>query len=163
MAKSQSTRLNLLRGLLGAVLWGGVGVAAPAATLFAITVARWLYLSYPGTSVFDLRVDLVPLSKDLIAPVIGCAAVLASAGWAAYAPVGAFRFAKSLAIVFAMSLPLWFILTSIKLTPRRFKSAEHPAMYPSEFLVIVCPPSIVAALVTAARTKRQPEISMRQD
>lgn len=163
MARSQSTRLNLLRGLLGAVLWGVVGVVAPAATLLAITVARSLYLSYPGTSVFDLRVDLVWLSEDLIAPVVGCAAVLASAGWAAYAPVGAFRFAKSLAIVFAMSLPLWFILASMKLTPRRPKNADQPAMYPSEFLVIVCPPAMAAALVTAAQTKRQPGTSMRQD
>jgi len=98
-----------------------------------------------------------------LGPVVGCTVVFACAGWATFAPVGAFRFAKSLAIVFVMSLPLWFFLASMQFTPRRIKSVEHPAMYPSEFMVIAGPPVLAAAMLTAVRARKESAALIRQD
>ena len=142
--------LEPLRGMRAAAAAAAIGAVAPAALMLAFTVCRW---AVQGSSAFDRQFDLLRLKRDLLGPIIGCSCVFACAGWATFAPAGVFRFARSLAIVFTSSLPVWFVLSSMQLTPRRIGYVRDPAIYPSEFLVIVAPPILAAGIVTLVRMK----------
>ena len=78
--------------------------------------------------------------------------LLAAAGWATFAPAGRHRFAATLAIVFVSSMGLWFMLGWMQLTPQRFKGIDHPEFYPSELMVLIGPPALVAIGLNLGRS-----------
>ena len=146
------SKFNLSRGVRGTVLWAGIGAVAPVVMMVVFTLCRWCVWE---ASASDRQYDIAHLPDSLLWPVIGCAAVCACTGWATYAPIGSFRFAKSLAIVFAASVPLWLVVGSMGLTPRRTKGIENPAIYPSELILVIGPPIVAAILLAAIRVKRE--------
>ena len=152
--KSTILDLNPVRGLLAAVVGASAGAVAPIAIMVACVVLRWWIT---GASDFDRRYDIGWIRENLPGPVIGCAMVCACAAWATFAPRGSFRFARTLAIVTAISFCLWFVVGSMELTPRRLKGIEHPMFYPSELLLLMGPPIVAAALVTAIRVRGTPQ------
>jgi hypothetical protein len=144
--------INLPRGLFGAISGAVIGAVAPAALAMGFTACRWVIF---GTAEFDRVYDLRHLRSDMIGPVIGCSVVFACAGWTTLAPrVGRYRFAWTLATLFLITLPLWFVVVSMELTPRRYKGVHHPEFYPSELMVVIGPPIVVAIILTAVRARR---------
>ena len=118
--------LNLPRGLLATILCGLLGPLAAMSLALGFIVCKWLVA---GAAENDLQYDLKYLPETMIYPLVGCAAVFACAGWATFAPAVAGRFTKSLAIIFSVSVSLWFIIGVLELTPRRVRSVEHPVFY----------------------------------
>ena len=151
MAEPRQPTLNVPRGACGAVDSAAVTAVLVVALYGAFLAGRWLL---EGATEFDRALDLRAMRKELVFPILGCAAVGAGAGWAASAPWGRHRFAWSLAAVFLASLPLWIVLGWLELTPRRYKGVEHPAMYPSEALEVVGPPLVAAAILGFVRARR---------
>ncbi len=155
MAKPLPTWPTLIRGLCGAILGAAVGAVAPAAIVFG-GAACWWYAR--GTSEIDRMYDRHAVLPDIPGLVVAGATVFACAGWATLAARGTHRFARTLAIVVAITVPLGcvvgWLVRSVELTPVRYKGVEHPAWYPSEVAVaIVCfvIPIAVAAILTAVR------------
>ena len=148
---SRQRNLNFVRGILSAAAWGLVGAIAAVALVSLGTLAYW-HLN--DTRQFDRQYDINWWRTRALPPIIGVTTLLACAGWAAYAPRGKHRFATTLAILFFLSIPLWFVLGSMELTPRRVKSVEHPPLYPSELLVLVLPPIVVSIALSVLRGHR---------
>jgi len=155
MAKPLRTCPTLLRGLCGATLSAVVGAVAPAAIVLGGTACWWYAW---GSSEIDRAYDHHAVLPDIPGLVVVGATVFACAGWATLAPRGTHRFARTLAIVVAITVPLWcvvgWVVRSMELTPVRYKGVEHPAWYPSEMTVaFVCLviPIVVAAVLTAVR------------
>jgi len=119
---------------------------------FLYTVGEWVIA---GASEFDRNSDLQTLQNKIELPVIGCSLVCACAAWATFAPAGTFRFARSLAIIFAVCVPVWFILGHVVNTmgavPLRLKGTHHPTLYPIEWILLMAPPILVTAILTATR------------
>ncbi|WP_435021177.1 hypothetical protein TA3x_002225 [Tundrisphaera sp. TA3] len=85
-------------------------------------------------------------------PLIGCTTVCACVGWATFAPAGPFRFAPTLAILFAACVPAWWLgtLTRDALFPHH--KGDDPFAYEwPVVLVVVAPPIAVAFLIGRAR------------
>jgi hypothetical protein len=151
MNESHRSSLAFSRGLLAAILCGLGGAVASVAVALGFTVCRWLV---SGTTEYDrLRIDLRSLESDMVIPIIGCAIVFACAGWATFAPAGTYRFARSLVVVFLVSVALWYVIGSMELTPRRYRGIEHPLLYASELIVLMASPMLAAALLTVIRIR----------
>ena len=156
MADRQQARIKLWRGIRGASICGLAGAIAPATLMIGLTLCGWAVLR---SSEFERGLDWRWLKDSIPRPTIGCASVCAGAGWATFAPAGTFRFARTLAIVaaisilwpWAMALILWLLDMSLDLVPERRKGIQHPSMYRSEFLVLFVPPILAGALVAAIR------------
>jgi hypothetical protein len=155
MAKPPWTWPTLLRGLHGAILGAVFGAVAPAAIVLGGAACLWHAW---GSSEIDHAYDRHAVLPHIPALVVMGATLFACAGWASLAPRGAYRFTRTLAIVIAITVPLWcntgWVVRSTELTPVRYKGIEHPAWYPSEMAVaIVCliVPIVVAAVLTAVR------------
>ncbi len=136
------------RGTCASALGALIGGTLPAAALMLFTFCSWFVA---GASEFDRQVDLRRLREDLVWPVIGCAVVCACAAWTTFAPVGKYRFARTLAIIVAVCVPMWFVLNAMALTPRRLKGVGHPAIYPSELIELIGPPVLIAVILTVVR------------
>jgi hypothetical protein len=146
---SRQPRLAPVRGILAAMLGALGGALTPITILGSFTVCRWYF---EGTPAIDRQWDLDRFQGKLLWPVIAFATVSSCAAWATVAPRGTYRFAKTLAIVFSVSLPLWFAPLLLGLSPRQpRKSADHPAIYRSELVVMIGAPLIATALLTAIR------------
>ena len=145
--RGEEAELRVLRGIGSALSLGVVGFLAPVLALLGFTALRWVV---EGTSDFDRRFDLDWLPKKAIFPAIGTGFVFAGAAWASFAPCGVHRFARTLAIVFAVSVPSWYALAIAGMTVPRLKSIQHPLIYPREVFLLAAPP-ILAGLVLAAR------------
>jgi hypothetical protein len=144
------SRLNLVRGFFATIVCTLVGAIAPICIMVSLSLLRW-WIS--GASEWDRKYDIHCLKTSLFDPVIGCATVCACAGWVTFAPPGRFRFSLSLATIFAITMPIWFIAFSLEITPRRYKGIQHPAIYLSELMVLIVPPILAAAIVTALRLR----------
>lgn len=157
MADRQQARIKLWRGIRGASICGLAGAIAPATLMIGFTFCRWAVLR---TSEWDQGSDWYWLKRSIDLPTIGCASVCAGAGWATFAPAKTFRFARTLAIVAAISVFLWPMAMSLDLAPHRFKGILQPLVYRSDFLVLFVPPILAGALVAAIRISggRQPDV-----
>jgi hypothetical protein len=124
--------LDIRAGVLGAVVWCVIGALAAAVAVAVLDLNQ----SYLSTAMW---------------PVLGCGAVFACAGWAARSSRPARGFVRSLIVVFFGSIVLWTVLAGLELTPRRLKSVEHPLIYPSEAVVLLVPPVLMAVILTALR------------
>src|SRR5262245_34939147 len=113
--------------------------------MLGFTACRWLI---SGATEMERQYDLQSLKNELNFPVVGCTVVCACAAWATFAPAATSRFARSLVVVFLFSVPLWYILMSMELTPRRLKGMDQPEFYLSELIVLVAPPLAAAVLLT---------------
>jgi len=151
MAEPRQPPLKVLRGACGAVAGAAVAAVLVVVLYGGFMAGRWLL---EDSTEFQRAVDLRAMREELVVPILGSAAVGAGAGWAASGPRGRHRFAWSFAAVFLASLPLWVVLGSLELTPRRYKGVEHPAVYASEALVVVGPPLVVAAVLGFVRARR---------
>jgi hypothetical protein len=127
---------------------------APAAIVLGVATCWW---SAWGSAEIDRAYDLHVVLPDIPGLVVG-ATVFACAGWATLAPRRTHRFARTLANIVTITVPLWcvvgWVVSTMGLTPVRHKGVEHPAWYPSEIAVaIVCllVPILVAAVLTAVR------------
>lgn len=88
-------------------------------------------------------------------PVIGTSAILGCAGWAARASRPPLGMGSVTFIILVGSIFMWILAFSAQVTPRRLKSIEHPQIYPSEAIVLLTPPILMAALITLlARTSK---------
>ena len=144
-----------LWGLYGALMSAIVGAVIPTAIVLGGATLWW---HARGSSDLDRSYDrnsVLPSTPSLV--VVG-AVVFACAGWATFAPRGKHRFARTLAIVVAITAPLWavvvWLVRELELTPVRYKGLEHPAWYQSEIAVaIVCLviPIVVALILSAVR------------
>lgn len=149
--RSGERPFNVLRGIRAALLCGAIGGAAPILFVVTYTMGRWVI---EGTSDFDRAYDLYRLPQVLVFPVIGTAFVFAAAGWATYAPKGSYRFARTLLLIAVISVPSWFALAGMGMAVPRYKSIEHPPIYPREALLLVVPPAVTAVVLTMLRSDR---------
>ena len=147
--ESSRSKLNPVRGVFAAVVGALVGGVAPIVVLAAGTVIRWWIT---GASEFDRRYDIGWVRNALPGPVVGCATICA-ARRATFAPRGRYRFARSLAVITAISLGVWLVVGSMELTPRRLKGIEHPMFYPSEWMLLMGPPIAAAVMMTVFRLR----------
>ena len=148
------SRLNIRRGLIGALVCAAIGAIVSAGPLLLLDLdflaRRWrdpVKLSTTEDYLFWAQ-------NTLTWPVVGCAFVLGAAGWATYAPRGKYRFVTSLAIVFAASLCTWWTIKATGWLPLRLKAYIHPTMYTSEAIALASPPLFVAIILTCVRTWR---------
>ena len=110
--------------LAAAVLLGALGFVVPILVVVGFTVCRWIV---QGASEFDRGYDLHWLPQRLIYPAVGTAFVFAAAGWATFAARGGYRFARTFATIFAISVPCWFALAVLGISPPRYKKPRPPA------------------------------------
>jgi hypothetical protein len=143
-------RLNVVRGLIGAMIGTAIGAALTAAIPTGFLICRWYVV---GASDSDRAYDLRDARELLVFPIIGCTAVCACAGWATFAPFGRYHFARSLLVIFLVSVPFWYLIKWMELTPLRQKGVNHPVLYPTEALALIGPPIAVAALLTFMRVR----------
>ena len=144
-------RLDFARGGCAALILGILGAVAPVTLMFGVTVAGWLLF---GSSGWDRRYDLAWLRDRMGGPMLGCATVFAAAGWATFAPPDRRRFTPTLLLISLSSLGLWAVLTSLPLKPTRLKGIDHPEFYPTELLLIIGPPIVVAVGLSLIRDRR---------
>jgi hypothetical protein len=141
--------LSLARGVCAAILCALGGVFSAVALALGITACRWLIT---GARELIRRMDLQYLQEDMVLPFIGCAIISGCAGFAAFAPEGRHRLAWPFAVVFLVSVPLWFFVGLLELPPH-IKSQQHPGLYPLEMVVFLGPPIAAAAVLTWIRIR----------
>jgi hypothetical protein len=149
MAKPPWTWPTLLRGFYGAILGAVVGAVAPAVIALGGAACWWHAW---GSSELDRAYDRHAVLPHIPGLVVIGATLFACAGGATLAPRGAYRFTRTLAIVIAITVPLWcsigWVVRSLEFTPVRYKGTEHPAWYLSGMAVaIVC---LIIPIVVAA-------------
>jgi predicted permease len=142
----REAHLNYLRGSCFALLFGAIGFASPILVMVGYTVLSW---RIHETREFDRKYDLRILQRELIFPAVGTAWVFAATGWATFATRSKYRFAKTLAIIVSISVPLWYLLAVIGMSPPRDKGIDHPLIYPSEIILCAIPPSLIALVLSA--------------
>jgi predicted permease len=142
--------LNLCRGLLATLLGALGGALVSVALALGFTVCGWLVA---GTKEVDRQHDVDYLKQYTVYPIVGCAVVCACAAWATFAPARTRPFARSLGLIFLVSVPLWYVIGWMELTPRRNRGTEHPVFYPSELIVLIGPPLVAAAFLTVLRIR----------
>jgi hypothetical protein len=154
-SKVGSSQLSIRSGFRSAICWGVVGAVA-ALVVVAVLQAneRWQDLTMLGEYRSWLHSSIYKSSW----PAIGCATVLACSAWAANALQPPRSLAVCLLLIASPSIVLWYVLFALEVTPRRLKGVEHPAIYFSEFLVLIIPPLVVAGLSTwaSSHARRQP-------
>lgn len=139
--------LCIRSGLLSAIGWGIVGTVAPLLVVLTLqTVERWQDLTMLG----EYRAWFHSVVDKSLWPALGCGTVLSCSAWAARAVQPVRSLAVSSLLVTSASVMSWWVLAAAEITPRRLKGIEHPAIYFSEFLVIVIPPIVVAGYLTWA-------------
>jgi hypothetical protein len=145
---ANGSQLDIRAGLLAAIRWGVIGAIAPVIIVAAMGIVEfWQELRLFGAYDEWLRWCI----KASLGPVIGCTLVLAGAGWTSQAPRPTRSIVSSVLVITAASVAMWFLLALAKITPPRYKKIEHPVMYPSEVFVLIGPPVIAAAVLTAMR------------
>src|SRR5437879_5370885 len=115
MTESYRFPLKISRGLCAAVLCGLAGAFAPMGLALVLRLCRWLVSGSAETA----SAWVSDLEYYMEYPVVGCAAVSACAGCAAFAPVGTYRFVLSLAYIFFVSLLSWYVIGWLGLMPFR--------------------------------------------
>jgi hypothetical protein len=145
---------NALRGAAAAFVLGLVGFLIPIVAGLSFTVVRW-WVS--GFSEWDRAHDLRLLPFQLAYPTIGTAFVLASAGWATYAPRGTHRFTPTLAVVSAIALVSWIVIALGASDPDRMHAPlgmTEQLVEPSALLFLAAPPMAAAIILTTWRNRR---------
>jgi hypothetical protein len=127
-------------GIAAALVYGLVGFCAPIVVVLTFTVFRWFL---ENASEFDRDADLRRLPGQLIFMVVGTAFIFSAAGFATYAPRGRFRFTWTLLRIFILTATSWFLLAATGVMRPRYKSADHPLIYVSEFLILSLPPILI--------------------
>jgi hypothetical protein len=150
--EQQDSCLSYLRGFGFALLFGAVGFAAPIIVLVSLTLLNW---TFTGASDFDRKYDVDRLPEKLTYPAFVVSWVFAATGWATFAPRRHYRFTKTLFMITVISVPLWYVLGSMGMSPPRYKGIDHPLFYPSEILLFVIPPPLIAAILSIIRCKKQ--------
>ena len=162
--QSRRSPLNVSRGLRGSLLCALVGAVAPLVMVSAFLVFNWIVF---GVSEWDRHYDIQQWKHQMLGVIIGVSVVFACAGWAKFAPMGTYRFARSLAFVFLVSVPLWFVLGMARdlldLNPRKPKKLDEPKFYPSELLMMIGPPIVAATILTTIRGANALKSSPKHD
>ena len=140
--------MNIKRGVIAALTCSSIGAASAVMLIAAFVLGNWFINdSIPAEREFDTRW----LSSAWMGPAIGVAIYLGLTGFAIFAPTINYGFARTLVIIFFVSIPLTILLGNLELTPKRVKSIEHPVFYPSELAILIMPPAGIAALLLASR------------
>ncbi|MDG3007977.1 hypothetical protein [Paludisphaera mucosa] len=151
MADSPRTSWHVARGLAAAAAGAAVGAIAPVALMVGFTACRWMA---EGAPEFDRRLDIQKLRSSLVYPMVGCALVLACAGWATLGPPGLHRFPGTFAILAASAVFGWTILGGMFLAPLTHEdSPVHPMFEPARLAVFLAPPIIAAVVLSAVRAR----------
>ncbi|MFN4907240.1 MAG: hypothetical protein ACK5EO_15200 [Planctomycetota bacterium] len=140
--------MNIKRGVIAALTCSSIGVAFAVLLIAAFVLGNWFFNDpIPAEREFDTRW----LSSAWMGPAIGVAIYLGLTGFATFAPTINYGFARTLAIISLVSIPLTLVLSNLEITPKRVKIIEHPVFYPSELAILIIPPAGVAALLLAWR------------
>ena len=140
--------MNINRGLIAAFTCSSIGAVSTVFLIAVFAVGNWFFNdTTPAEREFDIRW----LATAWIVPSIGVSIYLGLTAFTTYSARTNYGFARTLAIIFFVSIPLTSILGTLELTPKRVKSNEHPILYPSELAILLLPPSVVAALLLASR------------
>src|SRR5438445_9542663 len=99
--KQNGGAISVLRGLMGAFVCALAGVTISVALLSVLAVCRWHASGGTGA---DWRYDMNWAINAMTSLIPGFVAVFGATGWATYAPRGSFRLARTLAIIFVVSL-----------------------------------------------------------
>jgi hypothetical protein len=142
--------MNIGRGLLAALALSLIGAVSAVFVICAPVLANLLLTD---THAIERQFDIRWLGLTWIGPSIGVSAYLGLAALATYTPTTNFGFARTLAIIFFLSIPVTVFIGGLELTPKRVKSITHPLTYPSEIAIFLLPPSVVAFLLLASRVK----------
>jgi hypothetical protein len=148
----ETARVSIVRGSCFALLFGIVGFVTPVVIVTGYTVLNWII---EGSGDVDRRYDLCLLPTKVVFPAVATAFVFAGAGWATFARRGRLRFVLMLALISTVSVPSWFVLAVIGMSPPRYKCIDHPLMYPSEVLSFAIPPLVTAVVLTMMRGNRR--------
>jgi hypothetical protein len=150
-SKSRSV-LNPSRGFGFALLFGAAGFVTPILLMLAVTAVQW---GISGSRDLDRAYDLMWLKTHLPYPASGTGLVFGATGWAWGAPVGSYRFTPTLVIVFAISLPMWFVLKAVVESfdpqPRVKGGTIESPVEASLVTMLAIPPMATALLLAGAR------------
>jgi hypothetical protein len=152
-AGKQGPALRPGKGLGFALLFGLAGPLAAVALSLAFLAIRWWRTE---ASPWDRSNDLRSLPFMLTDALIVISLVFSAAGWATFAPRGENRFVRTLAIVFAVSFPLWFVLGTAYeasgLAPHAHKGEPTPPLGQLVgFVLMAIPPFGTAGVLSAVR------------
>jgi hypothetical protein len=139
--------LRVRSGICGG-LTAAVGTTALGAALgLGAYYCEWLLGGYEKESN-----QFIAVARYMVLPALGCATVGACAGWVSRAPGERYRFARSLVIVFFVSLPLWWI-TGL-LTPSTYTVETYPGISTFDVLAVFGSPIAAAAMLTFVRVSK---------
>jgi L-asparagine transporter-like permease len=142
--------LNVVHGLIGAVVSAIAAPAMVALLSFGFIICRW---ALTGATEFDREYDLQDARDRLPYAAVGCAIIAACAGWTTFAAGPPRRFAQMFALVSVASIISWCIIGLFELAPRRYKGVSHPFLYFSETTVLIGPPVTMALILTVIRLR----------
>lgn len=154
MERSSYPNLCLSAGvaLRSSIAWGLLGAFLPFLAIAIIQAhERWQDLTMLG----EYRGWFLSTVHKSLWPIIGCSAVLTCSAWVANVTQPARSIAVCLMKVAGASIPLWYLLAALQITPRRLKGMVRPEIYFSEFLLLVVPPMAVACLLTWTSIRRE--------
>jgi predicted permease len=140
--------MNFARGIIAASIWAGAG---PILTVLVVAGFQLLSWQFNNTPEIDRKYDMAWWRMHAVPPLVGISIYLGTAALATYTPHRNQGFAKTLAILFGTALPFTWFLAQLELTPKRYKSIEHPDLYFSEFLLLFLPPLVIAGVLMAVR------------
>ncbi len=155
MNQLRQTKLDLSRGIWGTCVCALCGALAPMGMALVFRMLQWF--SVRTDSIDNFHEDLEYFISE---PVIGCAALCASAGWLTFAPAGLNRLLTWLVIVSLVCLEIWGIMGSMGLAPYSRKIEMH-VFHPLNLFFLVGPPSMTALFVSAIRIRPGPVESGR--
>jgi hypothetical protein len=140
--------MNVARGIIAALIWAAAGIIVPVVVVGGYTILSW---HFNDTLEVDRDYDIAWWRMHAVPPLVGVPIYLGLTAWATYTPKRNHGFAKTLAIIFFTAIPSTWFLAALEMTPRRYKSIEHPDIYVSEFLLFFLPPLIMSCILVAIR------------
>jgi hypothetical protein len=164
---ASTVSLQIIRGLKGVVVGTVIGALIPG--LLAL-----VYYIYRGSKPeFGPDSGHIYFLDDLLAywrvPAFGLAIFLGCAAWATLAPPGSYRFLGSLALIFCVTVPTWFLVGYLDDSLHLYWLKIHKGLEPdypnlSQTLVLFGPPIVTAHLLAVVRhwrMMRQRELGRR--
>ena len=142
MSKSYELLIDWPRGLRGALRCAILVAAIPS----ALALAKFFKGLRSGEPLFDDS----PMYWAVASAMLGFCA-----GWATYAPIGRYRFASSLAIVFLFCAIVWTLLPSPRSGEKNVHRSELPSERWKQIGLLTVVPLSITMLLTAGRAIRR--------
>ncbi|QDT99396.1 hypothetical protein [Gimesia aquarii] len=139
----------IMRGMIAGLIGALVGGVVPLVLISLYTITSWYF---HNTYEIDRQADIAYWRNEVVYPILGVAIYFGLAAWATYTPKGNYRFTKTLAILFFLSIPLTLFIRVLRQPTPQYKTIEVPNAYFSEFLLLFLPPLLITCVMIAFRS-----------